>query len=238
MGDIAAILFDKDGTLFDYHRTWANWSRQFLLELADGDVPQARLLGAAVGFEFDFNAFQRESVLLQGAPKQIAEALLPHLPGASATGIATRMSALTATVPHAEATPLVPLFEELLSRQLVLGVVTNDTLGPTRTHLREAGIEAAVRHVFAADSGYAPKPAPDMLLAFADAAGIEPRKVVMVGDSPSDMAAGRACGMTCLAVLTGLSTRAQLEPVACAVLPSIAGLPKWLDQTDRARNAA
>ena len=44
--------------------------------------------------------------------------------------------------------------------------------------------------------------------------------------------------MTCLAVLTGLSTRAQLEPVACAVLPSIAGLPKWLDQADRARNAA
>ena len=26
-------------------------------------------------------------------------------------------------------------------------------------------------------------------------AGIEPRRVVMVGDSPSDMAAGRACGL-------------------------------------------
>ncbi|MBL9059330.1 MAG: HAD family hydrolase [Mangrovicoccus sp.] len=238
MIDIAAILFDKDGTLFDYHKTWANWSRQFLLELADGDVPQARLLGAAVGFEFDFNAFQSESVLLQGAPKAIAEALLPLLPGASATGIATRMSALTATVSHAEATPLVPLFDELRSRQLTLGVVTNDTLAPTRSHLRDAGIDRAVHHIFAADSGYAPKPSPDMLVAFAEAAGIEPRRVVMVGDSPSDMAAGRACGMTCVAVLTGLSTRAQLEPVACAVLPSIAALPKWLDHSARARNAA
>lgn len=238
MNDIAAILFDKDGTLFDYHKTWANWSRQFLLELADGHVGHARLLGVEVGFEFDFNAFQRDSVLLQGTPKDIAEALLPYLPGASAAGIATRMSALTATVPHAEATPLVPLFEELRSRRLTLGVVTNDTLGPTRAHLRDAGIAHAVNHVFAADSGFAPKPSPDMLRAFSDATGIDPRRIAMVGDSQSDMVAGRACGMVCVAVLTGTATRAQLEPHACIVLPSIAGLPKWLDRAARARDAA
>jgi phosphoglycolate phosphatase len=238
MNDFAAILFDKDGTLFDHHKTWANWSRQFLLELSDGDTAHARVLAAEVGFEFDFNAFHRDSVLLQGSPGEIAAALLPHLPGASATGIATRMSALTATVPHAEATPLVPLFDELVSRGLILGVVTNDTLGPTRAHLREAGIEQAVSHIYAADSGFAPKPEPDMLLAFAEAAGVDPARVVMVGDSPSDMRAGRAAGMVCVAVLTGLGTRAQLESCACAVLPTIAGLPKWLDRSSNARNAA
>ena len=228
MTDIHAILFDKDGTLFDYHRTWADWSSAFLIDMAGGDLPTARRLGVAVGFELDFGAFHKDSMLVTDTPGEIAKALLPLLPGASLAGIVTRMSALSATVPQAEATPLVPLMEELLARGLTLGVVTNDMETPTRAHLRESGVEAAFAKILACDSGFPAKPAPDMLLAFAEMTGLEPASVLMVGDSAQDMQAARAAGMPRIAVLTGVATRAQLEPLANAVLPSIAGLPKWL----------
>jgi len=162
---IEAILFDKDGTLFDYHRTWANWSRRFLLDLAEGDAALARRLGEAVGFDLDAGSFREDSPLVSETPHESARALLPLLPGASLAGLVTRMSALAATVPQAEATPLAPLLGELAGRGLRLGLVTNDGTEPTLAHLRAAGIEHAFAHVLACDSGYAAKPAPDMLLA-------------------------------------------------------------------------
>lgn len=229
MATIKAILFDKDGTLFDFHRTWANWSRGFLLDLSGGDTRLAQALAAAVGFDLDAPAFHRDSILVCHTPTEIATALLPHLPGASRAGIVTRMSALSAAVRQAEATPLVPLMDELRGRGLTLGVVTNDLESPARAHLREAGVDSAFARVIACDSGFAAKPAPDMLLAFCEMVGLEPAQVVMVGDSPHDMIAARGAGMHRVAVLTGVASRAQLEPLAQAVLPSVAALPRWLD---------
>ncbi|MGS4944211.1 HAD family hydrolase [Meridianimarinicoccus sp. RP-17] len=229
MTKIRAILFDKDGTLFDFNRTWANWSRGFLRDLAGGDDRLARVLADAAGIDLDAAAFARDSILVSHTPREIAAALLPHLPGASLAGIVTRMSTMSAAVRQAEATPLVPLMDELVQRGLRLGVVTNDLEGPTRAHLREAGIDGAFMRVIACDSGFAAKPAPDMLLAFCEMAGLDPEEVVMVGDSAHDMVAARAAGMHRIAVLTGVATRTQLEPLAHAVLPSVAGLPRWLD---------
>ncbi|QIE41941.1 HAD family hydrolase [Meridianimarinicoccus aquatilis] len=238
MTQIKAILFDKDGTLFDQNKTWANWWREFLLDMAGRDVSLARKLGEAVGFELDFAAFHSDSTLASHTPHDVAKALLPLLPGASLAGIVTRMSTMSATVAQAEATPLLPLMDELVRRGLRLGVVTNDLEQPTRSHLREASVETAFEHIIACDSGFAAKPAPDMLLAFCEFTGIDPRYVVMVGDSMQDMVAARACGMPCVAVLTGVATRHQLEPAASAVLPSIAGLPKWLTERDSDKFAA
>lgn len=238
MTQIKAILFDKDGTLFDHNKTWANWSREFLLDMAGGDISLARELGEAVGFELDFAAFHSNSPLVSHTPHDIAKALLPLLPSASLAGILTRMSAMSATVAQAEATPLLPLMDELVRRGLRLGVVTNDLEQPTRSHLRDAAIENAFEHIIACDSGFAPKPAPDMLLAFCELTGIDPRHVLMVGDSMHDLVAARACGMPRVAVLTGVATRQQLEPAASAVLPSIAGLPKWLTMRESDKFAA
>jgi len=238
MTAIRAVLFDKDGTLFDYNKTWANWSRRFHLALAHGDVAHSRRLGDAVGFEFDFGAFRPESLLVSETPATIVEALLPHLPGASRMGLLTRMAHLSSSVPQAEATPLKPLMTELAARGLTLGVVTNDLLGPARGHLADAGILELFDGLMACDCGFAPKPAPDMLQAFADRVGHAPAEIVMVGDSRHDMVAAREAGMRRVAVLTGPADRSQLDPLAEAVLPSIAGLPGWLDREAEARSAA
>ena len=43
---IDAILFDKDGTLFDFANTWGAFGRNVLLRLADGDLQARRRTGA------------------------------------------------------------------------------------------------------------------------------------------------------------------------------------------------
>lgn len=238
MTTISAILFDKDGTLFDYHKTWANWSRDFLIALSDSDMRLARRLALAVDFDLDSVAFRPDSVLVGENPHDIARALLPVLPGASIAGIVTRISMLSADVARAEATPLIPLMLELSSRGLKLGVVTNDTEVLARSHLRTSGVHDLFDYVLGCDSGFSPKPSPDMLLAFSEMTGITPEDIAMVGDSAQDMSAARDAGMVSVAVLTGVEQHSQLAQMADLVLPSIAGLPRWLDAEKPAETAA
>jgi phosphoglycolate phosphatase len=74
-----------------------------------------------------------------------------------------------------------------------------------------------------------------MCLGFADALGLDPARVVMVGDSLHDLHAGAAAGMATVAVLTGLAIEAELSPHADVVLPDIGHLPGWLAENDRIR---
>ena len=61
------------------------------------------------------------------------------------------------------------------------------------------------------DSGFGAKPALGPLLAFATAMGLLPDQVVMVGDSPHDLIAGRAARMHTIGVLTGLASRIPIS---------------------------
>ncbi|MFV0245750.1 MAG: HAD family hydrolase [Qingshengfaniella sp.] len=233
-----AILFDKDGTLFDFHKTWGHWSRSFLIDIAGGDMDAARRMARAVDFDLDAVRYKENSILVAATPHEIAEVLLPYLPEASLAALVCRMNALSADVEQQQATPLTPLFAELLARDLRIGVVTNDCEMPARSHLAASGVLHLLDTVIGCDSGFAAKPAPDMLLAFAETAMIEPAAVAVVGDSPHDMIAARAAGMTPVGVLTGMATRGQLTGLADIILPSIAGLPRWLDSLRLPETAA
>jgi phosphoglycolate phosphatase len=68
-----------------------------------------------------------------------------------------------------------------------------------------------------------------MLLAFAQATGLQPDRVIMVGDSRHDLLAGRSAGMRTVAVLTGIASAEDLAPLADAVLRDIGDLPGWID---------
>ena len=59
--------------------------------------------------------------------------------------------------------------------------------------------------------------------------GLDPSRVLMVGDSLHDLEAGRAAGMRSIAVLTGIARAETLAPHADAVLPDIGALPGWID---------
>ncbi len=222
-----AVLFDKDGTLFDFNATWVAWVEGMLDRWSGGENELADRLAASIGFDRPARRFLTSSVVIAGTPNDVAEAVATALAVAPAS-LVSRLNTEATAAPTVEAVPLMPLLEGFAAAGLRLGVATNDAEAPARAHLAAAGVEAAFDFIAGSDSGHGGKPAPGMLLAFAEAVDIAPARVVMVGDSTHDLLAGRAAGMQTIGVLTGLADTDSLAPLADAVLPDIGHLSGWL----------
>lgn len=234
----SGVLFDKDGTLFDFHRTWGDWAYGFLMKLSGGDMLRMQVLSDAIEYDPGQKRFLPGSPAVAGTPGEIAERLLPHLPGTTPSALITHINRTSAVAPTTEAAPLLPLLGRLRSKGIKLGCVTNDAEAPARAHLKGAGICDLLDYVVGFDSGYGAKPDPGPLLGFCDRLDLRPDQVVMVGDSRHDLIAARAAGMCAVGVLTGLATQEELAPLADVVLPDVGALPAWLNDLEQVSAAA
>jgi phosphoglycolate phosphatase len=221
------IVFDKDGTLFDFQATWGAWCRDMIEAESAGDPILVDQIAEVLGYDLAAGRFRPDSVI--ASPTEVlADSLLPLLAGTTKDELVTRMDARAAQASPVQAAPLGDLLERLGEMGLRLGVATNDVETPARAHLRAAGIETTFDFIACYDSGWGAKPDAGQLLAFAEATGLDPADCVMVGDSLHDLTAAKAAGMTGVGVLTGLADRATLAPAADVVLESIADLPGWI----------
>lgn len=227
---IKAILFDKDGTLFDFGATWNVWTLDLLDKLSGGDTVQAAALAQAIGFDVEQVRFMPGSPAIAGTNAQVAEALAHELPGVDPIDLERDLSLSAAEAPLQPAVPLAPFLDALVARGLSVGVMTNDSEVSARAHLTAAGVFDTFDFVAGADSGYGAKPDPDPLLAFCHAVGVAPGEAVMVGDSSHDLVAGRAAGMLTVGVLTGMAGADELAGLAEIVLPDIGHILEWLDR--------
>jgi phosphoglycolate phosphatase len=232
---IRAILFDKDGTLFDFQATWGPWTRGMIEAESRGDPAVAAALAEVLGYDLATGRFRPDAVVVAATTATVADTMLPLLPWTTREDLIARMEARAAGLVQVEAAPLGEVLARLAAMGLVLGVATNDSEAPARVHL--AHVAGHFAFVAGYDSGWGGKPAPGQLLAFAAAVDIAPEACAMVGDSLHDLAAARAAGMLRVGVLTGMAGRDTLEPAADVVLGSIAELPDWIAQhtaaTDR-----
>lgn len=226
---IDGIIFDKDGTLFDFRLSWGRWTENLLRALTQ-DQKAATKLGQVIGFDLMNGDFAPDSPVIAATPREIAQIMLPHLPGRDLIGLVDQMNTLSATTQMSPAVDLAPLLTNLRGRGLKIGLATNDTEAPARAHLAEAGVLQLFDFVSGCDSGFGGKPAPGQLFAFAQACNLDPSRVAMVGDSHHDLIAGRSAGMYAVAVLTGIAGATELAPIADVVLKDISALPDWLDQ--------
>jgi phosphoglycolate phosphatase len=230
---LQGVLFDKDGTLFDFEATWRGAAWRLLGLLAPGDTVRQGAIGAALGFDPASGRFVAGSPLVAGSVAQVAVALAPLVPGAGAAAIEAMGNAVAAGIGGTTLAPAAPdlggLLDGLAARGLSLGVATHDGEASARLHLGEVGVLDRFAFVAGYDSGHGLKPGPGMVLAFTRACGIAAADVAMVGDSVHDLGAGRAAGVRlAVGVLTGPATRADLAPLADVVLGSIAELPDFL----------
>lgn len=228
---IKAIIFDKDGTLFDFRESWGAWTAALLKVLAPvtrGD------LAAALGFDPISYAFAPDSPIIALTTFEIAEIILPHLDGVTLDALLATMNDLGTSAPMVPAVALPEVLSGLKARGLRLGLATNDTEEPARAHLSGAGVIDLFDFIAGCDSGYGGKPEPGQLLAFAARMGLPQGEIAMVGDSLHDLDAARRAGMKAVGVLTGPATRANLTPHADVVLGTIAELGAWIDGLNRA----
>jgi phosphoglycolate phosphatase len=228
MTDWQGIIFDKDGTLFEFSATWEAWAQAFLLRISDGNRVEAARIGLDIGFDFATRSFARDSVVIAGTPSEIAQAMDPHFPDLNQDAILAMLNEEAAMAPQVEAVPLIPFLKGLRAQGLKLGVATNDSEEPALAHLHSAGVVELFDFIAGFDSGYGAKPAAGQLNAFCARTGCDPSRVAMVGDSTHDLKAGAAAGMRCIAVLTGMAPPEVLAPYAEVVLPDIGHIPDWL----------
>lgn len=102
-----------------------------------------------------------------------------------------------------------------------LGIVTGNMRATARVKLNAVALEGHFR-----GGGYgSDSPVRDLLpgvalrrMAQADAVLLEPRRAVMIGDTPHDLSAARAHGMRCVLVATGQYSHAELAAAGPDVL--------------------
>lgn len=232
MQPIRGLVFDKDGTLFDFNATWAAWCDGFIQGIAAGEPDRAQALAEALGFDRTTRRFRKSSPMVAGTMEIVVEAVRRLRPDLAEPGLRRHITASTAAAPQVEAAPLAALLDRLLAAGLTLGVATNDSEEPARAHLARAGVLDRFAFVAGYDSGHGAKPMPGMLLAFCAATGLPPEACAMIGDSTHDLDSGRAAGMRTVGVLTGLASFDDLAPHADVVLPDIGALPAWLALPD------
>jgi phosphoglycolate phosphatase len=224
---IKGLIFDKDGTLFDFNATWGVWTKGMLADVTAGDPAVLRPLAQRLGYDLQAERFLPGSLVIASSAGELADVILEFV-SEDRDVLLQRMNTAAAQVPQVEAAPLGALFEGLKAEGLRLGIATNDAEAPARAHLQRAGVERFFEFIAGYDSGYGAKPAAGQLQAFCDQTGLAPADCVMIGDSLHDLHAGRVAGMRCVGVLTGPAPRDELAPVADVVLASIGDLPGWI----------
>ncbi|MEU5040958.1 HAD family hydrolase [Streptomyces griseorubiginosus] len=195
-----ALLFDNDGTLVSslesVHRCWTRWAEEF------GITPEA---------------FAR--VELHGRPAvEIAAELLPAdvVPQALA-----RIEQLEVEDVPNGGVHLLPGTRDLLDSLPAhrWAVVTSATRRLAEARLEAVGI--LPKTLIAADDVTRGKPDPEPYLLAARELGVDPARCVVFEDAPAGLRAGRAAGMTTVALTT---THASHELDADLVVENLSAL--------------
>jgi phosphoglycolate phosphatase-like HAD superfamily hydrolase len=223
------VIFDKDGTLIDFHAMWGGWARELGARLeAAVRRPVAPDVFAAIGFDPSTGRVAAggplASATMAGIQDVVAAVLRRWCPSVAAARRATE-AAWFVPDPAALARPLADLpalFEVVRAGGRRIAVVTTDDRAPTDATLRVLGVRAAVEAMVCGDDGFPMKPAPDAVFAVCQALQTEPSRVMVVGDSPADLAMARAADAgRVIGVMTGVGSEADLA-TADLVLGSVA----------------
>lgn len=233
---IRAVLFDKDGTLLDFNRTFGPATVRVIDALCDEFQARPQRLESALGFDRDTLGFAPDSVLIAGSLANIADVCAPLLGTPSDSALLQRIdllyrAATAETIAAFDGTRAA--LKALADRGLPLGIATNDTEETARDHMSRLGLTTMFHTMLGSDSGHGEKPGPGMVQAFAHACDLPTAAIAMVGDSDRDLLAARAAGSVAIAVTSGHTSEEQLAPLADHVLSGIAQLPPLIARLNR-----
>lgn len=233
------IIFDKDGTLFDYYAVWGPVFRKnidyILKDFGRSDDHRLRknmlyMLGIGDdGINPDGLIFKHNGALMlvhlflfskrNHIPyKQLIEGFK--------NGYYDSQQLIKESLEKASAeTTLIPLFTKLKQYGYMIGIATSDNSESTSICLSHFGIEPFVDMVTTYDDHYKKKPNPESLLAFCRRFSLQPSELVVVGDASVDMKyARRGKAGYRIGVLTGSRDIKRLSRLADIIYPSIIDL--------------
>lgn len=121
---------------------------------------------------------------------------------------------------------------EKLSQKAKLALITmrNVPKNAVTAELEHFNIAKYFTYVVTAQDTHKPKPSPEALIKTVKALDIQICDCIIVGDSPSDIRAGKAAGTQTVAVLSGLFTRQELaQQKPDLILENATKLPQFIE---------
>lgn len=205
---VAAMLFDKDGTLLDLDRLWSRWLVGVLEALETGDdmAPLNHCaLAEPLGLRAD-GTIDRRGPLAIGAMNDVISivALGLYRQHNLAWNDAIRMVEGARQMVEAEfdwsehitALPgVVAFLQQANAAGIKLGVVTSDNQASAREHLACLAMSDVFSVVLGHDSVARGKPFPDMVETACRTMDVLPQQVILFGDSNGDMQMARDAGL-------------------------------------------
>lgn len=189
-----AVLFDLDGTLIDSIALIVD-AMHHAFEGFDGPHPSAAewMLGIGTPLWLQLAQYARnEAETNQLRDRYRAFQMLNHDRYIKAyPGVAETLATLAA-------------------RGLAMAIVTSKLDQLARRNLEYTGLAQYFPLVVGVESTTKHKPEPEPVLFALDRLGVPATETVFVGDSPHDVAAGNAAGVTTIAALWGPFTREQI----------------------------
>ena len=208
-----AVLFDLDGTLVD--------TIQLLLESVHHAFRDRAAAGRRVPTEAEWIAGIGTPLVAQLRPYVEDDEQLAALVAGYRAYQGEHHDRLTRCYDR-----VVEVVAALKRRGHPLGVVTSKSNEIARRTLEHVGLLGVMDVVVGADSTARHKPDPTPVLFALDQLGYAPGEAIFVGDSPHDVNAGNAAGVTTVAALWGPFDRATLDVARPGyVIGSITELP-------------
>jgi HAD superfamily hydrolase (TIGR01549 family) len=233
--DAKVLVFDKDGTLIDFHTIWGSRmvsaAKSIVSACKGSDDLQDRLF-RAVGYSLEQNQTFGSGPLAVApiAKLETIVATVLYQAGMSwdeAVTLAVEHLTKRMVAPPAEdeirpRANLVSLLESFRDAEMRLAVATTDNRRPAEICLEVLGIGSLIEQLLCGDDQTGPrKPDPVVLLDIAESFDAPIDQVVMVGDTVSDLKMAKAAGAMAVAVTGGAGNREELEQQADVVIDSL-----------------
>ena len=200
---VSAVIFDLDGTLIDSIDIYFAIVEEALERLNLPAVSRSQILAAAESEDFKWELVLPQEVL--NRKERIIDDAWTVI-----NEIAPQMFADNLyLIQGAER-----IVENMASNGLKIGLVTSTQrkyLAIKMQPLKDAGVDHLFEAIITTDDVSKRKPAPDPLVTCAQQLDIKPDNCAYVGDTTTDIKAGKAAGMRTVGVLTGFDDYESLN---------------------------
>jgi len=200
---VAAVIFDLDGTLIDSIDIYFTIVENALKRLNLPAVSRNRILEAAESEEFKWELVLPQDVL--NRKEEIVDEAWAVINEIAPQMFADNLE-LIQGAGH--------IVESLSSNGLKIGLVTSTQRQYLETKmqpLKNAGVDNLFDAIITSDDVEKRKPAPDPLITCAQLLDMKPGNCVYVGDTTTDIKAGKAAEMRTIGVLTGFDEYETLQ---------------------------